>query len=523
MRHSEGHQTSARRGSRSVAGCLTCRRRRVKCNSRSTPCDACRRLRLSCVSSFHQNFRSWSTSQQRQDDTSEFEVSSPFTSCNRQTPGYGVQSPLQANSVGETPSGSMFDELFDNFRIDMGASGLDAYIAPDNFNRRTDLITTARQRQGADTIPMDPFAAYQALFPPSILHSPQSNTEDNFTPGPPTSSTDPAWDVVVWSQYMNRVPEWLSTKSSIWSCYHYLINLAQAIPNSPLFHGILSWTYAYLFRLGLYSESSRVTHYTTASQFVRLLSDELSDRSSATSPASFPIDSSEKLSQYISTTFFLCHHDLIVGDFNSFIARINETKVTFRRHWKHNTMPGIIESRIVIWLAFMELRFLFLGGSVDPADHEQQDLMGLLVELNALSTLRGPRKQQSYLRECFGNGLPNEENDQELGKERCREKFDVIFSYLSKLRSFEVWESEKQPSSSNAEPLLKELREAKIDALRADLARIHAVSDLKLLLFFTFSIISANLVLFRSVNLPFLRICWAQNGPKMLTQVLFTS
>ncbi|KAJ5825568.1 fungal transcriptional regulatory protein [Penicillium riverlandense] len=360
----------------------------------------------------------------------------------------------------------------------MGASSLDASIAPENFNRRAGLIASARQRQGTDTIPMDTFAAYQALFPPSILHYPQSNTEDNFTPGPRTSSIDPAWDVVVWSQYMNRVPEWLSTKSSIWSCYHYLINLAQAIPNSPLFHGILSWTYAYLFRLGLYSESSRVTHYTTASQFVQILSDELSDRPSATSPASFPIHSSEKLSQYISTTFFLCHHDLIVGDFSSFITRINETKVTFRRHWKYNTMPGIIESRIVIWLAFMELRFLFLGGSVDSADHEQQDLMGLLVELNALSTLRGPRKQQSYLRECFGNGLPKEENDQELGKERCREKFDVIFSYFSKLRSFEVWESEKQPSSSNAEPLLKELREAKIDALRADLARIHAECEL---------------------------------------------
>lgn len=44
---------------RSVVGCLTCRRRRVKCAVQSMPCDNCKRLELTCSPSFHSNFKSY--------------------------------------------------------------------------------------------------------------------------------------------------------------------------------------------------------------------------------------------------------------------------------------------------------------------------------------------------------------------------------------------------------------------------------------------------------------------------------
>lgn len=48
-----------RKGARSVLGCLTCRRRRVKCAAQKTPCDNCQRLNLACTPSFHANFKNW--------------------------------------------------------------------------------------------------------------------------------------------------------------------------------------------------------------------------------------------------------------------------------------------------------------------------------------------------------------------------------------------------------------------------------------------------------------------------------
>lgn len=43
---------------RTFTGCLTCRRRRVKCPDPTLPCQTCRRLQLECVSPFSSNLRS---------------------------------------------------------------------------------------------------------------------------------------------------------------------------------------------------------------------------------------------------------------------------------------------------------------------------------------------------------------------------------------------------------------------------------------------------------------------------------
>lgn len=343
--------------------------------------------------------------------------------------------------------------------------------------------------------PIDSWMEWDSLFPlPMPNRSPSLSGNDfQLLMNAPYDHT---WDVASWNQ-MSRVPEWLSTKRSMWSCYHYLINLARAIPDSPLFHGILSWTYAYLFRLGLYSEPSRLTHYITASDSIRHLSSEVSDNSTALTW--FTVNPSEKISQYISTTFFLCQHDLIVGDFESFKSRLHETKRTFFRHWKAQNIPGPIESRIVIWLAFMELRFLIVEGEKNAGASQEKDLMAILMDLKAVPTLRGARKVQSYLSECFGNGLPKEENDEDLRKERCREKFDTLSFFLSRVRTFEKWDLETQ-SRRDGEPLLVELREAKIDALRADLARIQAVGSPRISVLF--DCLNTNLATGMRTGLP---------------------
>lgn len=285
---------------------------------------------------------------------------------------------------------------------------------------------------------------------------------------------------------MFRVPEWLSTKESIWSCFHYLVNSAQAIPNSPLCHAILGWTYAYLSRStsSSTSESSRAAHYAAASTSIQMLSEELCGNSACSVLAWRTVNRSDQLSLYVSSTFFLCHHDLMRGDFASFADRMHKTKIIFQRHWAEGTTPGPIESRIVIWLAFLELRFFFLAGEKFFGPGPESDLMTILVNAKAISALRRVRNRQSVLSECFGNGLPQEENEEDLWKDRCRLKYDDLMYYLAKVRHFEIWDNMGREDRGDAgESLLQELREAKVEALRAELGKLHAVSFLSPCLF----------------------------------------
>ena len=76
---------------------------------------------------------------------------------------------------------------------------------------------------------------------------------------------------------ISKVPGWLSTKQSIWTCYHYLINSARAIPDSPLFQAILGWSYTYLSLLGTANVDGRgENHYVAASRALQPLFNELS-------------------------------------------------------------------------------------------------------------------------------------------------------------------------------------------------------------------------------------------------------
>lgn len=276
------------------------------------------------------------------------------------------------------------------------------------------------------------------------------------------------------AQAMSRVPEFLSTKQSIYTCFHYIVNSARALPNSPLCYAILSWVYAYLARLSAGQASSRDEHYTAASDGISCLVAEL------TTPAAAheiwkPTNISEQLSSYLSATFFVCQYDLMEGNFSSFITRISDTKSLFRRLWVDRTLPGPVESRVLIWLAFLELRFFFLGGERYAAADGQTDLMTLLEETKALSALRQSRTKKSTLSKVFPDGLPQEEDEEDLRKERCRARFDDIMCYLANLRRFMAWDKMNSQRANIDTALLNELRDAKVQALHADLRRLQAV------------------------------------------------
>lgn len=166
----------------------------------------------------------------------------------------------------------------------------------------------------------------------------------------------------------------------------------------------------------------------------------------------------------------------MLGHFESFLERIRDAKMVFQRQWAERTLPGPVESRIVIWLAFVELRFYLMGGDSVRTTDDQKDLMAILQESKALSALRQARTQKSLLSHMFPDGLPQEENEEDLRKDRCRVKFDELMCYLSKVRRFTIWDELQTQRNEVDADMLRELRAAKIEALHADLRRLHAVS-----------------------------------------------
>ncbi|KND90056.1 hypothetical protein TOPH_05336 [Tolypocladium ophioglossoides CBS 100239] len=469
------------RSTRSVAGCLTCRRRKVKCSSCSTPCEPCRRLALLCIPSFHQNFKSWTTAGVRHGinpahEADQGESTSSASPLADQSDGNGNGADGACLVRDDTPDGAR------DFRGQQGAEAAESFsmldyifcdlateIAPVDFNARffPDTLLTA-----------DGAALWPAMFGPDDADGETSTSSAALPVGMATAAVDRSLSTsLAGNQAMCRVPEWLSTKESTWNCFYYLVNSAQAIPNSPLCHAILGWTYAYLSHSNASSESPSAAHYAAASAAVRKLSDKLCGSSSSGFSAWRAVSNSDQLSLYVSSTFFLCHCDLITGDFPSFANRIHETKIIFRRHWAEGTTPGPLESRIVIWLAFLELRYFFLVGDKNLGPGAESDLLTVLMEAKAVPLLRRVRKDKSVLSECFGNDLPQEENEEDLRKERCRLKYDDLMYYLAKVRRFEIWDAKNEPRREGND-LLQELRAAKVEALHADLRRLQAECEL---------------------------------------------
>lgn len=176
--HASPRSRPAPRWHRTVLGCLTCRRRKVKCRgekSEKRPCESCTRLSLRCVPSFHSNFKSWTECPLDGADTiaPSREFHDPFTTTVQAFPE------LENNSgeeiYGNDPTGGI-DETGTNIRRDIDtATGWDpdqhrdaSFLAPDT---RSSIAVTRCISMGSSSTTND-VATYpeNAIAPESVLN-----------------------------------------------------------------------------------------------------------------------------------------------------------------------------------------------------------------------------------------------------------------------------------------------------------------------------------------------------------------
>ena len=291
-------------------------------------------------------------------------------------------------------------------------------------------------------------------------------------------------DVEAW------VPDLLTLKNSMWNPYRYMVNSTLGQVNSPLRHGILSWTCSYLsFREHGEPRNSDMVYYTAASEAVKSILNDLSASLSVTlSVTKCDARTAEKLYLLLSTTFFLCSRDDMLSNHEALHSRLDEVKIFFEKNWhKLRNSLTALESRLLVWLAYLDLRSsLFRGRTaslhgptgIDKRSSQsspRRSFIGFLMEADALHELRDHPAGQSYLSECFGDSYPRREIEEDLVQEPCHRKCDDIVSILSNLNAFEEWNDE-YGERAGTDPMVKELRSAKIQVLRANIARAKAVS-----------------------------------------------
>jgi hypothetical protein len=91
----------------------------------------------------------------------------------------------------------------------------------------------------------------------------------------------------------------------------------------------------------------------------------------------------------------------------------------------------------LIWLAYLDLRSPLFGAKKFPlitASNNHKDFLNVLVDLDALKSLRAVTNGRSYLSDCFGDSCPQEEVREDLIQEPCHILCDDILSILSKIK-----------------------------------------------------------------------------------------
>jgi hypothetical protein len=525
------------RGARSVSGCLTCRRRRVKCKMRNTPCDNCQHLNLACAPSFHHNFKNWTPiTAQRPQIRVPKDVSDPelATNVNLEELESGMtETPLEATDTTREAlpqdvllwlsSGFNNDEFNlalpspgQNFEsrvpieadYDLHSDYVDDWTLPPSsspfqhefnashnvsrYHDKATCITTTTVRSQA------PSNAASVAAPTSsgsrcgldgldsFLSSTFSCNSSSMLDIPPQIAQvygNSHGGMPLLSQYENEMPKLLTAKASPWNPFNYMLNSTRDSPSSPLRHGILSWTCCYLSCRNQNHAYSGTAYYVFASNAIQNIVSELATCWSQEYSTMKSPKRSEMMYMLLSTAYFLSQCDIMLCDYQSLYDRLDSIKELLQQHWnKLKPSLSTLDRRLLTWLAYLDLRCSLFGNHKlrrTGNSKQYKDLISILIDLGALSSLRSVSGGQSYLSECYGDSYPETELQEDLAQEPCHMKCDDVLSIFSSLNSFESWNEEHPPQSGDS--IIEELRNAKIQALRANLSRIRAVSALSVL------------------------------------------
>lgn len=278
--------------------------------------------------------------------------------------------------------------------------------------------------------------------------------------------------------YNGHLIGFLSVKTTTWNFYSYILQKVQKGPDSTLKHGVLAWAESHRSWSRRPAAACPGPHYLKADACLRQLQEELTGLPTDMMSGYNVLD---KLNSLLATSLFLSHCDVMYGDHESLISRLDSLKRYLTPRW-HSLMEIAtgVQLRVLIWLAYLDLRatlWTVPSASSQPTDYAPRDRVGDLFDL-----LRGSRTDDSvrqlkdskyYLVECFGSIYPEQELRNDLSEEPWKLLSDDAMILFCDIKAFYGW-CHQLTLARKPHGLYDELREAKIRALRSDIARIRA-------------------------------------------------
>lgn len=276
--------------------------------------------------------------------------------------------------------------------------------------------------------------------------------------------------------------------NSTWNFYSYAIRSTDCQLDSPLRHSILAWASAHLMLKGHgTSNETRGRHYARARSAVNDLLMELEVEASA--PCSSK-SVSKKLNMLLLTSLFLSYCDVVSGDNMSLGNGLLRLRELLQSSWEFfRGRLGPLESRILVWLSYLDLRSGFWRAIETPvssvvpmrAQGHSSDRYGLfsfLVDQRGISSLRANPGGRYFLSECFGSSYPEQVLKDDLQQEPAKFLSDDAVAIFGTILDFEDWDDTTASKCPDHVSLIQELRSAKIQAIRANIARVRAVRPL---------------------------------------------
>ncbi|KND90052.1 putative transporter [Tolypocladium ophioglossoides CBS 100239] len=478
---------------RSVSGCLTCRRRKVKCDGAPPPCANCRRARAACAPSFHSNFRTWASAASRAvGERSDADPSSARALSAVASPG---------SVVGGDASGDgtrLVDDVASNAQPQWACSpayvlGSDPATSVSGSANSDAQLWFGLSTAWNDTVPSFSNGGIESASLDADMSIPEASLTD--CARRPSSPAIDFLDLLSWSippsiplfdaetheadqlinHYRGTMTEFVSCKSAPWNFYTYILQSSQDQSDSPVRHSILAWAFSHLSWREQKHSYARGLHYTRAKTTVHDLRTELAHLLAKSSGGA---GLSIKLSMLLSTSLFLAHCDVMYGDHGALLQGLRDLKGLLVSGWHIlKDALGGLHIRILVWLAYLDVRsrlwadpkHLALGPGTT-----QLYLFGLLTTCRKSESLRQVNNSQYYLFECFGDSYPDREWHNDLLDEPMKLVSDEAMSLFSNIRDFEAWSEQVSPGTVASQSITDEIRSAKILRLRADIARVRA-------------------------------------------------
>ncbi|UNI19501.1 hypothetical protein JDV02_005683 [Purpureocillium takamizusanense] len=278
--------------------------------------------------------------------------------------------------------------------------------------------------------------------------------------------------------YNGHLIEFLSVKTTAWNFYSYVFQTVQTGPDSALKYGVLAWAESHRSwsrRLGSVCPGSQ---YIKADAYLKQLHQELT---ALPTDLMFGCNFRDKLNSLLATSLFLSHCDVMYGDHESLFGRLSGLKRYLTPRWQAllEIATGV-QLRVLIWLAYLDLRATLWTA---PAPSSQSTDCHTLDKVDGLfDLLRGSRTDDSlrqlkdskyYLVECFGSKYPEQELRDDLSEEPWKLLSDDAMILFCDIKGLYAW-CHQFVSAQKDYSIYEELRQAKIRAIRSDIARIRA-------------------------------------------------